>query len=80
MEDGLSDVRRLNAAIAAQLRKIAHSSFLGATHPLAIELAGELVALWPAGTLSRVFYSDDGSTAIESAPAAKISAGVFGRK
>ncbi len=58
---------RLNAAIAAQLGKIAHSSFLGATHPAAIELARELVALWPAETLSRVFFSDDGSTAIESA-------------
>src|SRR5882757_356718 len=58
---------RLNAAIARQLEKIAHSSFLGATHPVAIELARELVALWPAGTLSRVFFSDDGSTAIESA-------------
>jgi adenosylmethionine-8-amino-7-oxononanoate aminotransferase len=58
---------RLNAAIVAQLKLIAHSSFLGATHPLAIELARELVSLWPAGTLSRVFFSDDGSTAIESA-------------
>ncbi len=58
---------RLNAAIVAQLGKIAHSSFLGATHPAAVELARELVALWPAGTLNRVFFSDDGSTAIESA-------------
>jgi adenosylmethionine---8-amino-7-oxononanoate aminotransferase len=58
---------RLNAAIVAQLGKIAHSSFLGATHPAAIELARELVALWPAGTLTRAFFSDDGSTAIESA-------------
>ena len=58
---------RLNAAISAQLERFAHVSFLGATHPLAIELARELVALWPAGGLSRVFYSDDGSTAIESA-------------
>ena len=58
---------RLNAALAAQLARIAHSSFLGATHPLAIELARELVSLWPTGTLTRVFFSDDGSTAIESA-------------
>ena len=58
---------RLNAAITAQLERFAHVSFLGATHPLAIELARELVALWPAGGLARVFYSDDGSTAIESA-------------
>ena len=58
---------RITAAITAQLGKIAHSSFLGATHPAAIELARELVALWPPGTLTRVFFSDDGSTAIESA-------------
>ena len=58
---------RLNAALTEQLARVAHVSFLGATHPLAIELARELVALWPAGTLSRVFFSDDGSTAVESA-------------
>ena len=58
---------RLNAAITAQLERFAHVSFLGATHPLAIELARELVGLCPGGDLTRVFYSDDGSTAIESA-------------
>ncbi len=58
---------RINAAITRQLGAIAHSSFLGLTHPLAIELATELVALFPPGTLTRVFYSDDGSTAIEAA-------------
>ncbi|MEI9897974.1 MAG: aminotransferase class III-fold pyridoxal phosphate-dependent enzyme [Chthoniobacter sp.] len=44
-----------------------HTSFLGFTHPLAAELARELVALWPANTLTRVFFSDDGSTAMEVA-------------
>jgi adenosylmethionine-8-amino-7-oxononanoate aminotransferase len=58
---------KINAAISRQLGAFAHSSFLGLTHPLAIELATELVALFPAGTLTRVFYSDDGSTAIEAA-------------
>lgn len=58
---------RINAAIAAQLGAFAHSSFLGLTHPPAIQLAEELVALFPPGTLTRVFYSDDGSTAIEAA-------------
>lgn len=58
---------RINAAIAAQLGTFAHSSFLGLTHPPAIQLAEELVALFPPGTLTRVFYSDDGSTAIEAA-------------
>lgn len=58
---------RINAAISAQLGAFAHSSFLGLTHPLAIQLAEELVALFPPATLTRVFYSDDGSTAIEAA-------------
>jgi adenosylmethionine-8-amino-7-oxononanoate aminotransferase len=58
---------RLNAAIRAQLDRVAHTSFLGFTNPPAAQLAEELVALWPAGTLSRVFFSDDGSTAIEAA-------------
>ncbi|HEY2104051.1 MAG TPA: adenosylmethionine--8-amino-7-oxononanoate transaminase [Chthoniobacterales bacterium] len=58
---------RINRAIREQLEHIAHCSFLGATHPTAIELAREIVALFPSQTLSRVFYSDDGSTAIEAA-------------
>jgi len=57
----------LNAAISEQLGKISHSSFLGFTHPLAAELAEKLAGLFPAGTLERVFFSDDGSTAIECA-------------
>jgi len=58
---------RINAAIRKQLDRIAHSSFLGATHPGAIDLARDIVALFPPDTLTRVFYSDDGSTAIEVA-------------
>ncbi len=58
---------RLNAAIAEQLGRVAHVSFLGFTHPLAIQLATELCALWPPGTLTRAFFSDDGSTAMEAA-------------
>lgn len=58
---------RIDAAIRAQLDRIAHSSFLGATHPLAVELGEQLLAAWPLGGLERVFYSDDGSTAIEAA-------------
>lgn len=57
----------INAAIAAQLERVAHTSFLGFTHPPAIELAKALVDLIPSGELSRVFYSDNGSTAIEAA-------------
>ncbi len=58
---------KIDAAIRAQLDRVAHTSFLGFTHPLAAQLARELVALWPAETLTRVFFSDDGSTAIEVA-------------
>ncbi|MDB6148826.1 MAG: adenosylmethionine-8-amino-7-oxononanoate transaminase [Chthoniobacter sp.] len=58
---------KIDAAIRAQLDRVAHTSFLGFTNPPAAQLAAELVALWPAGTLTRVFFSDDGSTAIEVA-------------
>ncbi len=57
----------LNAAIRAQLEKVAHTSFLGFTHEPAIRLADELSALFPGRPLSRVFFSDDGSTAVECA-------------
>ena len=57
----------LTAAIREQLDRVAHVSFLGATHEPAVRLAAELVRLFPAGTLTRVFFSDDGSTAVECA-------------
>ncbi len=57
----------IDAAIVAQLERVAHTSFLGLTHEPAIQLAEQLCALFPSGELSRVFYSDNGSTAIESA-------------
>ena len=56
----------LNAAIRDQLEKVAHSTLLGLTHPTAIELAHRLVELAPEG-LTRVFFSDDGATAVEVA-------------
>ncbi len=56
----------LDHAINAQLKKIAHSTLLGLSNPPAIRLARELIRLAPRG-LSRVFYSDDGSTAVEVA-------------
>lgn len=58
---------KLIAAMTAQLNKIAHSSFLGFGHPLASELAAKLSSLFPPNTLQRVFFSDDGSTAMEVA-------------
>ena len=54
-------------ALQQQASTLAHSSFLGFTNVPAIRLAEKLVALFPKDTLSRVFYSDDGSTAIEVA-------------
>lgn len=55
---------RLDAALRAQLDRVAHSTMLGLTHPPAIQLAERLCALTG---LDRVFYSDSGSTAVEVA-------------
>jgi adenosylmethionine-8-amino-7-oxononanoate aminotransferase len=57
----------INAAIRRQLERVAHTSFLGFSNPPAIELARSIVELFPANTLNRVFYSDDGSTGMEVA-------------
>ena len=56
----------LNRALTRQLNKIAHSTFLGLSNPPAIELARALIRIAPKG-LARVFYSDNGSTAVEIA-------------
>jgi adenosylmethionine-8-amino-7-oxononanoate aminotransferase len=56
----------IDAAVSEQLGKVAHSTMLGLSHPAATELAARLVELTPAG-LSRVFYSESGSTATEIA-------------
>ena len=58
---------KLCEALHRQIDTLAHASFLGFTNPWAIRLAERLTALFPADTLTRVFYSDNGSTAIESA-------------
>jgi len=57
---------RLNQALADQAARLEHVMFAGCTHPPAVELAERLVALLPEG-LTRVFYSDNGSTAVEVA-------------
>ena len=57
----------INAAIRSQLDRVAHTSFLGFTNPAATELAEAMVDLFPPNSLTRVFYSDDGSTGIEVA-------------
>ena len=56
----------LNAALRQQLDQVAHSTMLGLTHPVGAELGAELVALAPEG-LSRTFFSDNGSNAVEIA-------------
>ena len=56
----------IDAAVRAQLDRVAHSTMLGLSHPGAAELAARLVAIAPPG-LERVFYSDNGSTAAEVA-------------
>jgi adenosylmethionine-8-amino-7-oxononanoate aminotransferase len=58
---------RIVAAVRQQLERVAHLSFLGLAHPGAAELAGRLCGLFPDGSLERVFFSDNGSTAVECA-------------
>jgi len=58
--------KEIDAAIRSQLDRLAHSTFLGLSHVPAIELAEKLLAAAPEG-LDRVFYSDNGSTAMEIA-------------
>jgi adenosylmethionine-8-amino-7-oxononanoate aminotransferase len=56
----------IDAAIREQLDRVAHTTMLGLSHPPAVQLAERLTAIAPPG-LSRVFYSDNGSTAAEVA-------------
>ncbi len=56
----------LDRALKRQLSKIAHSTFLGLSHPPAIHLARALAQLAPKG-LSRSFFSDNGATSVEIA-------------
>src|SRR3954471_3614008 len=56
----------IDIAVRDQMDSVAHTTMLGLSHPPAIELARRLVEIAPRG-LSRVFYSDSGSTAAEIA-------------
>src|SRR5579859_5826165 len=63
---------KINTAIQRQLKSVAHSSALGLANVPAARLAEQLVKAAnqsPATNphLSKVFYSDDGSTAVEVA-------------
>ena len=57
---------RLNRALNEQAAKVAHHIFAGFTHEPAVELASRLAALSP-GELSKVFFVDNGSAAVEAA-------------
>ncbi len=56
----------IDRAVREQLERVAHSTLLGLSNPPAIELAKRLVEIAPEG-LTRVFYSDNGATAVEVA-------------
>jgi len=58
--------RELDQALKKQIEKIAHSTLLGISNVPAIELAKRLVEITPDG-LNKVFYSDNGATAVEVA-------------
>jgi adenosylmethionine-8-amino-7-oxononanoate aminotransferase len=57
---------RLVAALREQAESLVHTSLAGVTHAPAAKLAAALAARAPQG-LGRVFFSDDGSTALEVA-------------
>jgi adenosylmethionine-8-amino-7-oxononanoate aminotransferase len=59
-------VPEIDAAIRAQLERVAHSTLLGLASSASIECAEEL-ARWVPPALSRVFFSDAGATAVEIA-------------
>lgn len=57
---------RIVSAINKQLKTLDHVLFAGFTHKPAIALAERLIGITPKG-LTRVFFSDNGSTAVETA-------------
>jgi adenosylmethionine-8-amino-7-oxononanoate aminotransferase len=57
---------KIVSAMQAQLDRVAHTTLLGLSHEPAVELAEKLVQITP-DALTRVFYSDSGSTAVEVA-------------
>jgi len=52
--------------VSEQLTTLEHAIFAGFTHPVAVELAERLLQILPCNQ-SRIFYSDNGSTAVEVA-------------
>ncbi len=58
--------KEIDDAIRSQLERISHSTLLGLGSESSIELAEKLISIVPSG-LTRVFYSDNGSTSVEVA-------------
>lgn len=58
--------QHIKQALLKQFDEIDHVIFAGATHPKAVELSREVLKLLP-DNLTKVFFSDDGSTAVEVA-------------
>jgi len=69
--------REIDDAIKKQMEKVSHSTLLGLGNIPSIKLAKELIEVAPKG-LERVFYSDDGSTAVEAG--LKIAFGYWQKK
>ncbi len=57
---------KVSQALAQQAQRLEHVMFAGCTHPPAVELAERLLAKLPK-SLNKVFFSDNGSTAVEVA-------------
>jgi len=57
---------KIDEALNKQIDKLGHSTLLGLSNTPSIELAKRLTEIAPEG-LTRVFYSDNGSTAVEIA-------------
>ena len=58
--------KEIDEAIIDQVNKVSHTTLLGISHTSVIKLSKRLVEITPEG-LNKVFYSDDGSTAVEIA-------------
>lgn len=59
-------VTEIDQALRDQLDRVSHSTLLGLSSDVSIELARQLVDRTPTG-LNQVFYSDSGATAVEAA-------------
>lgn len=57
---------RINRALSEQAQKLEHVIFANFSHVPAIDLAEEIVRIAPEG-LSKVFFADNGSSAVEAA-------------